>query len=1690
MKIKNTYFHFLLMLTLGASSLFAQQQISGDVAKLNTELKALMAGTKNLEAVKYATEFEGSFAQLSEAQKAKVAKQLAGMQKKKLKAVPSLSNYIYAMSKAVKSGMAAGVKMDSLLIMNDQSLENMKTPKEMDNYFSALGDFFEYKMLNMTNTTFAKLGATSVSFRYIKEKSEEELPDTTEKAAELKEDQKKLFNEWDNSQTFEDNFTGTFDESTSTPVSAASFVDVPPLPILVGPIISFANSSITLGNRNDSVTINNTSGSYSISQNVILASGGKTDWSRLGKPSIVAEFAKYTINPKSSEIEAYDVTLNYPEVLENTVKGVFNYKCLKQKDSTKTYPRFMSYTGGVGVKNIGENIKYTGGFSLKGTNVLSTSLDESNAKIEIFKGDKKVITALSHMFELGNSDITAPLVSVILFLENDSITHPGVSFDYEKASRTLKLKNQSNAFGKTPYKDTYHKLEVLSEYVVWNLDKPNIDFSMITGRAESPAIFTSADYFNDKEFNNMKGIYKFHPLFIINTYMRETRTKNGEVSASALAEKYNINQQTFHNAMVSLNRKGFIDYNKGNIKMNTKGYHYIKSKEGVKDFDQINILSKEKSKANATLNLENMEMTVRGVEKFFLSEKLNVFILPENKEVRIQKNRDFKFDGKLLTSDMLSFYGKDMRFDYDSFYVDMKTIDSLKLRVRTKEKDASGKFIIKDLKSQVESASGDLFINKTMNKSAKKSYPEYPIFKSKKGSFVYYDKPYILNGIYAKQVYFEVPPFTIDSLTVFTEPVFDGTFKSNGIFPDIKERLRPNQEDLSLGFDHKIPKDGYKVYNGKGKFYKSFSLSNKGIRGDGDLEYLTGKYKSNDFVFYPDSLHSVGSSAEIKEGEINKVQFPDLISGEYDLYWLPKNDSMMVTNVSQPFKMYNKTVDWNGKLFVTPAGLKGEGTVDTRGSETSSLKYKFGKDEFDAREAFFKINSNDASKPAVEAKNVKLEFNLKKGHAFFTPEIAGSAANNFPYLQYESSMEGGDWDLTKKVITFKKKDDADIKGSYFVSSHPLQDSLIFNATDAIYEMNKQTLTVNGVPFIYIGDSKVIPEKGKVVINENADMQELTSAKIVIDSTKKKYHLYDGKVKILSRLRMRGEAKYDYYNIDSAKFVLKFSDFYYRDVNLPRPTAEEIAAQDELIEKEVEETEDVVLDTKAAKKVAKKKKIKERKNKKKINESFHLEAIAQIAETDTFRLAPKIFYQGSAIIRADKPNLMFDGQVKMDLQAYRGLQQWLPYKNDGETDNIAIDVRNAKADDDSPLFTGLFLDNSSLKLYSTFLSLKHYPEDQMVFEAKDNFAFDNKKSIFRIGDLPKIDGKKLQGNVFSYFDKKGIVSYTGKLNLLPENKDFMIKTSTLGTGLVDSSFYNFNTFMALTMNIPAKALEIMGTNIRIMAVAVGAPPAYINKDTMGFKIADIYGEKSGQSFVKTMTIGNRPLFEYNKKMGTAMNLNEVDFNWSNKFSSFYSTGKIAISNIYKTDVNFKVNGFCEVKKSPNGDIFTLYLEPTPTSWYYFNFEANKLSIVSSDENFNTAIRSKSKGEQSGGKYSFVLAEIEEKSLFLKEYNQNYFGVDFKEPEIEEKDVKEDDVNKIDVEKLEAPAPEPGDEELITPEKDAKKSKKKKKSQVVEEEATPVIEGDKKEEIAPSEEINKGKKKKKDKKTEEKQEEGGF
>ena len=57
-----------------------------------------------------------------------------------------------------------------------------------------------------------------------------------------------------------------------------------------------------------------------------------------------------------------------------------------------------------------------------------------------------------------------------------------------------------------------------------------------------------------------------------------------------------------------------------------------------------------------------------------------------------------------------------------------------------------------------------------------------------------------------------------------------------------------------------------------------------------------------------------------------------------------------------------------------------------------------------------------------------------------------------------------------------------------------------------------------------------------------------------------------------------------------------------------------------------------------------------------------------------------------------------------------------------------------------------------------------------------------------------------------------------------------------------------------------------------------------------------------------------------------------------------------------------------------------------------FEFNRLSLSSSDQEFNDLVAAKSKGKTDNGKYCFVVADPQEKLIFIKNFTRHYLHVE--------------------------------------------------------------------------------------------------
>ncbi|MFN8354499.1 MAG: hypothetical protein U0Y10_08640 [Spirosomataceae bacterium] len=1324
-----------------------------------------------------------------------------------------------------------------------------------------------------------------------------------------------------------------------------------------GAIMEFKGVTIGVVTPSDSVNLFATDGILSFKDGVWAGENGRFTWETTGMPNAYVMLKKYTIQIRNPKITASEATLNYADKLNSTIDGAFEYFSKKRpKNVAPTYPRFISQRNDVILKNLGNDIEYHGGFSLFANKMYSSSVNDRYATITIKYGGKVAFRLRSRRFELGDSLITSPQATFSAYFGGDSLYHPGVKVSYSRKLAFLRTgKVEKGGFRDTPYADGFHKMEIYADVMHWNLPSGKLEFYIISGKSVVPALFESFDYFNAERYTALSGQFPFHPMQLLNNYFRTKSTTIatlGDLSGFS-GRPYGVVRE----AMLSMLQQGMVDFDEQNetVRFSRKGKHYLEAYNKRKDYDTFLIPSfyggsSKDSTGNASINLKDNILTIRGVKQFQLSDSLGVYLNPRDHEIRMGKDRDFSMTGEFKTGNF-RFRGQQFAFSYKDFLMNMNKIDSITF-IPQKVLAKGGKT---EIGGDLRYSSGKIYINRTDNKSGRMRSNDYPRLVIPEGVTVYFDQADRGLAYDRKQVYFKIPSIDYDSLNV-KDIDFAGTFHSGGIFPVFQTTLI-TMPDNSLGFSHKPPTGTYKLYNSasSAKFEGEITMDKNGIHAQGELSHLTAVMQAKDILFTPDSLIATGTNGEIKEGASGKAFFPKVDVKNFSLKWVPKADSMTIANKGGSFDFYNATTKLSGKLLVRSLGLFGFGTVKRTDSETISDRFKFDKSSFLAEKAEFKIGSSlTVSKPVLLGNNVDVNFNVAGGLVNIKTaknlSMADSSGLTFPFASYRTSINSADWNINAKTIAMK----GDVKTSTFTSLEPDQQGLSFNATAANYDIEKMTLNVSGVPFIKSADAKIIPDKGLVAIRRDAAMQAFKNAKVVLDTLNEYHRLANANIQIISRKQFEGDGIYQYVHAKGDTSKIKMSSFEFKEKAIAVTGAE-------------------VRDPK----------------KKQVEKAYFTEATAVIGEKETFKVSPKLRYRGDITMLSYEQTLQLDGFIQPMLKKRPDSDFWIPYKATN-AQNAPIQItKDLKADGGANLVAGLHFRSGSSGLYSTFLTPKEDTRDEDIFVATgilNDIAKDRKFEIATPD--PKGGDKAYEGNRYTFDDTKGIVSLDGKFEFFRPQEYFQAG----GTARIqlDSAKYQFNQLIAVGFPLPAQALTAMGekivkTNLDERNTDKAAEE---DRERLLNKLGHIYGNRAMELYRDRSANDYVPLYQVFPKLNTTLVFSNVNLRWSEDNASFYSVGKIGVANIANTDINAQMDGFIEIRKTQSGDEFNCYLESSSEVWYYFSFRENQLGVVSSDLEFNNFIAAKAPKGAKSKEYLFTPAGEDEKMLFVERFTELY------------------------------------------------------------------------------------------------------
>lgn len=1316
-------------------------------------------------------------------------------------------------------------------------------------------------------------------------------------------------------------------------------------PEITGPVINLENNSMVIVTPYDSLKFKETDGSFLLHDRTYAGDNAVINWpadNYLARGAVV-NLGQFFILADRSDFWTPNAKLTFPSLFSGTVDGYFEYRSKRRKpDQLSGFPVFISNHANIDLKLGNKKVKYHGGIEIRGNRFAGTAVSKKDGTLQILDGKGNTIVFRAEKFIFHpDSTITSQEASIAIKHGMDSIFHPSVQMTYDPiAERLVVLRTKS--YNITSYSSTFFKMSFNADLIKWNLSNGVVNFSILNGKDLIPMTVESDDFFNAARYSRLSSGFRFHPVSTSVYYANKYGTR--EFADAELVAEFDISIKEAQGAMRVLEKYDFASYNQetGVVRLKDKAFLFYDAAGGKVDYDNLLIPSLSPNQENATWLPDSGHVTIRGVDRFYLTSDFKVYAEPDEQTVRLEKSRNLTFDGMVNAGDF-QYKGKNFQFDYDEFLINLRQIDSIRIQIdipdSLREEGGPRK---QPLNNHLSQTTGTLYLDQPDNKSAARPSPAYPDFVSHGDAIVYFDGPDVLDGAYDKSVKFVIPPFKTDSLDSEKSISFDGYFNSGGIFPTFDETLHL-MPDQSLGFVHQIPQEGYNLYGTAARTYEKITLSSQGLRGGGKIDFITSTIYSNDFIYYPDSVAAVGMKGSIGAGEVNGASYPQAVLGPYRMHWFPRIDSMYLRNLREPFAFYNATATLDGAIDITSRGVFGSGKMLTRGSRAISDNMTFEQFSYSARHAAFEVLTHDPEKPAMAGDDIRLHFDLTRNIADIQPENIGVAAISFPYAQMKTSITNAVWYLEDSVVTMTKPQNVPIEDSYFYTTRKELDSLVFNARQAVYDLNTRELNIKGIPYIVVADAKIIPGGNETTILENAELQPFSNAQIIMDTLNEYHYLYNGEIKILSRNAFAGSAMYQLIS-GADTFAIKFESFDLRDVNVNGKTKRMTVSGGE------------------------------------------------IPARDSLIIAPGFYYKGHVEMFSYKKALELNGAVQLMLQD-PGYNYWVQYQRTDDSTDVRIDFENAYFEDEEPVVAGLHYDLRG-ELYTSFVAKRRSPSDEDFFAPKGMLTYDADDLSYSIEKPSKTRGESYDGYTMIYNDNTKSVIFEGPAQFLsPFNEDITVKAAIMGSGNLETHEYSANTFMIFDFPKANSFMDIMAFEMNDIIERLGPPLANDISIEMLYKLANITSDQVARTYEASSLKEYHPLYTFSKSLEKSLVISGVNMEWSHTHKAWYNTTKLAISHIYDRDVNAKLDGFIEIRKDESGaDVLNMFIQAAPETWYYISYSNSTLVMYSSSGAFNDEVDANSNyGKARPGELVLVGGDENETLSFINAFREKYFGI---------------------------------------------------------------------------------------------------
>ncbi|MDR1866032.1 MAG: hypothetical protein LBR08_10735 [Bacteroidales bacterium] len=1316
--------------------------------------------------------------------------------------------------------------------------------------------------------------------------------------------------------------------------------------------VVFGSGNLYCLSKGDSIAIEQTAGRYDMTEQKWTGVGGTVTWERAGfaPEDVFAKLGKYVIDMKKSQYEADSVMFLHKTYFPQPVQGkLIDRARADQNPGTALFPEFHTYGERYVFENIYPDISYEGGIAVHGARLSGLGTDEEKALLRITKGDSLKFFIRSKNFIFRTDRINAQNASPVIYFGEDSIVHVNLSFVYLVATREVNFTRSDAASSQASYNNSYHKVDMNFEQLVWKLDEPSISFSITRGASIGRAEFKSQDFFQREQFEQMQYFDKAHPLIQLKKCAEAFGVAEFPLEVYAGFIKGQIADT--RNRIIHLAKQGFVAYDGDNdyIAVQPVLFNYLEAAAKKKDYDVINLQSLVNApEKNAVMDVGTYDMDIYGVDRIVISDSQRVVIVPDNRTLTLQKNRAINIDGA-VGAGQLVLYGDSMHFDYDDFKINFHRIDSMIIYVPSGEKDGLGKDKMKKVQNVIQTLSGNLLVDRPDNKSGRFSLHEYPVLNSDSASYVYYGSTNIEGGSYNNErFYFEVDPFILDSVEHFAKNrvVLPGRFASADIFDDMRQELVV-QPDYSLGFVYETGDEAIATY-GDARLQATVTLSNKGLRAKGQLNFLTASIHTDEFKFYPDSMNVLKAKEFVlrKQTAAEGTEYPEVHSEGNRIHWQPHNDKMYIYKADKTFGIYNQNTEFDGTLLLAKTGLSGKGRLDMKTADVRSEDIDFRTEAFRADTSLFRLRAAENAPyrlVTVDSVRSEIDFPARKGQFAAIREYA---LVNFPENRFAAYMDRFDWDMEKATVRiggdtalhplkeakdFKYKIPGEGKGIRYYSTARTADSLNFVASSAIFDYAGGQIKAEGVKLVKTANALVFPFEEKLTVTSDGLLNMEENALIVFNDTLQQHRIHSAKVNITGRNSFTGSGKYDY--------------------------------TDETEKVTVVEMTGVVPD-----------------------KTGKVTAGGSVAEKDSFMLSPFYRFQGKISLSSEKQYPEFDGVAQIVQECEMLTPDWFKFASEVNPGDVKIKVDEAPVNrQNAKIYNGIFIAGDSVHIYPAFFSKRRHYADKPLIQAQGVLSYNRDSMIYYIATEEKLQNRDTLGNLLAYNRNSCVISGEGRISLGAD----LGRVTAEAAGRVVHNMYTKETSMDVMLALDFLFDDALAAD---MVAKIDSMPNLAGVDItrrqyvrntnewLGMARARAYRNEAALGKVKALP----------EELNRTLMITQLNLQWNQARRSYRSTGKIGVGNIMGHQLNRMVDGLVEITKRQGGDVLDVYLKIDDGKWFYFNYAREVMQVISSDMNFNNRLMTipekLRKSEERRPGYTYMIASVDKLSEFLLQMNR--------------------------------------------------------------------------------------------------------